>query len=1685
MSEDRTRTHVILGDGVAGMSAAEAIRQERPGDTIIVVSDDPQPFYFRAALTNYLLGELSDDELWALPPRGFDDLRINRRAGRVKEIDFTERVVRLKKGPELRYDRLLIATGCRARRIETPAQDPKHGVPGADFAGVCVLRTLQDTQRVLDRLESTKQAVVVGGGILGLELAQGLVARNIHVTLLHRGPWLLERVVDFRAGELIRLRMQRDGVDVKLGAAIAKLTGSDAAGVRGVVLDDGTTLPCQLVGVAVGNAPNTEFLRNRLALVGGYVPVDARMVVRADPALEHVFAAGDVAVVEDKRLPFKNPGGLWQPARKQGTVAGKAMAAPAGAPLPEYRPGVLYNATRAWDLDLATLGCHVGDDASGTTLVEFSDRRDGQPVYKRAAIRDGRVVGALLLGDRREGQALRRLMNLRGAAGDVSTIAARLFDPEFNLFRWVADQEHQPGVRRHDEPFEGPRGADPEAIARRRRDEAPARVVRQRELGTAPVVATALTHGLRSRPLTLVVGSASQTFEGGRVRVGASPRCDVVVPEVGLGDEELVLSREGAAWIATAVGARQPRATRNAQSLGEPVALCDHDLLTLGRWKAVVHLPPVGPAREEAHVAGSRPAWLLGVRRYPLAGAVVRVGRHPDNDVVIADASVGRFHAQVQHDATSGGWYLKDFGSARGTFVGDEPVTLARRLSPGDVIRFGTSATLKYEEGVEVALDPAAPTVVRAEPGGGRAYLVGVEGPLARRALAVPLPGTIGRGAAADVRLDDPLLSRVHARFDRSAGGISVTDLGSVNGVALAGDKIATGLAVRLAEGAELRIGKTRWKFQSAVPHERLASVEEMGPAAPTEGTTQFYRADGPRLRVEQHGTPVVYPLVGERLTVGSDARNDVVIPRSDVSGHHAVLVLDGDAYAVDDLRSTNGTRVAGIPVDPGTPQRLTDGAKVSFGPVQATFVLGSGVVRREAAALARATLTVLAPLPDGSTVPPILLVGDGPFVIGRKKPDAYAVIPLETVSRVHAQLRCVAGVYVLCDRGSRYGTFQGAREGPSGWKPGAAIGAKEVPLRAGEVFFLQDIAVRFDVAAAPVGQGGAPAPRNPALSVRLADGANPLDADLERVVREEVDACIGCHDCMRACPLPEAVTVTIAGLNAFAQGIGRASDVVERFVADCTQCHACVPVCPADLQRSRIVLFNKMKEDRKVDPGRKITAQVGDEQVASDRSVGDLVALLRDHPLVRPLAADERLAFLSRARLRRLQRGEHLLTEGTFPDAMWLVLEGKIEVGMAMGGRDFQRMVVHGPGETLGEVALLSDQPSELAARAQTTSTVVGFAKYVLLHHAGRSPGFRATLEGLYVAKAAMLHPARWPALEGVSAAALDDLRQAVTVQQLAPGEEVLSAREQAGECVLVQRGFVRELRRDPDHARRRPQWPQPDADGRQDDLEDDLIVANYLKAGEGFGGGDSEQRGEAVRFEASTKAEVVRISLADLAGVEARHPGSRIVERVRKIVRPRRAAGTASPDVVRGAERLGLLQGSRLLVIDTRLCVDCDNCVTACERRHGASRLDRAGSAVQVGPYQVPASCYHCDNPTCLLCAEEAIVRLATGEIQIQEHCIGCGACAERCPYDNIQMIPRDPPKPRLVDRLVPDPILRWLGLFQESTDEDLKRVAVKCDLCVGFRDGPACVRSCPVGAAFRGDPREIFLGETGGAS
>ena len=574
-----------------------------------------------------------------------------------------------------------------------------------------------------------------------------------------------------------------------------------------------------------------------------------------------------------------------------------------------------------------------------------------------------------------------------------------------------------------------------------------------------------------------------------------------------------------------------------------------------------------------------------------------------------------------------------------------------------------------------------------------------------------------------------------------------------------------------------------------------------------------------------------------------------------------------------------------------------------------------------------------------------------------------------------------------------------------------------------------------------------------------------------EKTIHNELDACIGCHECMRACPLEEANAdnnpVTIGALNSFAMGSGTEFPVTLDFVDHCTQCQQCVPVCPVDIHRSRIVLWNKLK--RPPEPDRPIQIQQGvnqgDKPYESTVTTGQLANLFSDHPILGCLGQTEMIRLFSEARYRTLADREMLFSEGAYLDNVWFVLEGCLETGMATQSNPFQSMVILVRGNCVGETSVLADQPSEFGARAAETTTVMGLSKYslksIMSLPTATGKEFKQRMENLYASKSVEAFFIKQPAFKDIPDDVVEKVVQEFAAERYMPGNLILSESESTEQIGIVKRGFVKEIRL----------------------REGQEVVSNYLQVGDALGKVESEKsgsenaflkRGKLVRYEAGTAAEVLTANVKQL---RSKFPvfASMLESRWRTDDCP-----VGHEGIIGIGDAPDVLHATKLLVINTATCVDCDNCVSACERRHGHARLDRRGSGRQIGQYQIPASCFHCEDPVCLLCNVDGIVRLPTGEISIKEdNCIGCRGCAERCPYDNIQMVPRTN-NDSLLSKWLPSTLAELIGIKKQDVDElpQSELIASKCDLCAGKDGVPACVRSCPTGAAQRVDPIEHFL-------
>ena len=577
-------------------------------------------------------------------------------------------------------------------------------------------------------------------------------------------------------------------------------------------------------------------------------------------------------------------------------------------------------------------------------------------------------------------------------------------------------------------------------------------------------------------------------------------------------------------------------------------------------------------------------------------------------------------------------------------------------------------------------------------------------------------------------------------------------------------------------------------------------------------------------------------------------------------------------------------------------------------------------------------------------------------------------------------------------------------------------------------------------------------------------------------VAMRDVMACIGCNDCMLACPLPQAAFVTIAELNAAVEQPVVTNPAVVDFVTACTQCRQCVPACPADLSRADMVLFNKMKVEDTV-PNYTLLLQIGAHVSPSPWTLDELTARMSAVQLFAGAAASDVRALLQKVTLRQLAPGELLVKEGEFFDRLCVVLSGGLEQWAEGQGATRVHVLDLGPGSFFGELAVIADQPEPYDVYARQPSVVVEIPKAAVNRLMSTSAAFKTTMDELYRRRALFTYARRADVLGGFPEAAVEEIFSRAELRMLRVGEILVRENAPPGDVYLVRTGFLRVSR-------------------KVDASREAVLV--YFREGDVFGllpllhG----ERGHAYTVQATTRAEVVVIPGSHLFAVLARYPHARAaleagqgleIERVARSEAFAPAGPAAGPrDATRAVMSMdvlvekGLATGSEVLVIDTNVCVNCNNCVDACASRHKYGRLQLRG--LQVDHFLFPTACRHCEDPVCLLCSVNGIVRLPSGEITIvEDNCIGCGACAERCPYGNINMHPVEPPKPSFTVKLMD--FLRG-GRDRERALESLSpsaaKKAVKCDLCAGY-DDYACVSACPVGAAFRIDPQKILPAET----
>jgi nitrite reductase (NADH) large subunit len=362
---------VIVGLGVAGAHAARTIATERPGTQIEIYGAEPHLYYARPKLPAFLAGEIEQDELYLYPSAWYEERGITVHTGaRVERVDPHAHRITLAEGTDVGYDRLLLATGSSA--FVPP-------IEGVSLPGVFALRTLDDAARIRAYARAGKRAVVIGGGLLGLEAARSLRALGLEVTALESGPWLMRRQLDEEGAAIFQKLITGLGIGVQLNAVTERIEGT--SGPQAVLLRDGLRLPADLVLVAAGVRSNLQLAQaasldtNRGVVVGSHLQTSA----------PDIYAAGDVAEFNGTVY------GIVPAAIEQARAAARNLAEIAPE---EYGGTVPTNTLKIVGIDLTSAG-----EISGTG-EGFTELRRAEPAgrYIKLVLKDGRLQGAILLG---------------------------------------------------------------------------------------------------------------------------------------------------------------------------------------------------------------------------------------------------------------------------------------------------------------------------------------------------------------------------------------------------------------------------------------------------------------------------------------------------------------------------------------------------------------------------------------------------------------------------------------------------------------------------------------------------------------------------------------------------------------------------------------------------------------------------------------------------------------------------------------------------------------------------------------------------------------------------------------------------------------------------------------------------------------------------------------------------------------------------------------------------------------------------------------------------------------------------------------------------------------------------------------------------------------------------------------
>jgi len=406
--------YVIVGGSVGGIGAVEAIREVDPVGELTVISEEPFPQYSRPMISEYVSREATLETMKYRGDQFWKNNNVQALIGRkAVNIDFTQKHVELDRGDKVDFEKLLIATGGRplVPRME-----------GGEKDGVFTFTELSSAKGLESKLEKSKSAVVIGGGLIGVSATEAMMKRGIKVTLVELKDKILNLILDEKASEITEKVVSEAGVTIITGQTVQHIVGSkdNESAVSGVIMTDGTEIPCDLVVVAIGVIPRIELVKGKDVKVNRGIIVDRFMRTN----IADVYACGDVAEAYDFLLNRNRLLPLWPLAHLGGRVAGYNMAGKQA----EYEGGTIMSALKYFDLPIISVGIMNPEDTDDyEVLVEHHPEKTA---YKKILLKNGVIVGFIFLGDIEKSGIFFHLMK---NCVNVGEIKDKLLSEDFGL----------------------------------------------------------------------------------------------------------------------------------------------------------------------------------------------------------------------------------------------------------------------------------------------------------------------------------------------------------------------------------------------------------------------------------------------------------------------------------------------------------------------------------------------------------------------------------------------------------------------------------------------------------------------------------------------------------------------------------------------------------------------------------------------------------------------------------------------------------------------------------------------------------------------------------------------------------------------------------------------------------------------------------------------------------------------------------------------------------------------------------------------------------------------------------------------------------------------------------------------------------------------------------------------------